>query len=532
MPADPTRRPRILVCDPIAPSGVAALAAGAEVEVRTGLPSEKVASLLPDFDGVVVRSETKVGAGALAGARRLRVIGRAGTGVDNIDVAAATERGIVVVNAPAANSVSAAEHTIALLFALARNVPQADASLKQGVWDRKRFLGVELAGKTLGLVGLGQVGAEVARRARGLGMTLLAHDPYVSEERARTLGVELLPLEDLLARADFVTLHVPLTEGTRNLLDERRLEGMKRGARLVNTARGGLVDEAALVRAVTEGRLAGAALDVFQEEPPRDPASFRHDRIVVTPHLGASTAEAQERVALDVAREVLAVLEGRPARYAVNAPFLPPESLEVLGPYVEVARKVALVAAQLCAGQLEEVAILYAGDIAAHETSVLRAGVIRGLLERVTEERVNVVNADLVARRRGLRISEERGPAPEPYHNLVCVRLRTSAGPVSVSGTLAPEGARLVSVGDFSFDVPLESGSLLLCENTDRPGRIGAVGTLLGGFDVNVSFMTVGRHAPRGQALMVLVLDEPLTPEQLRQVQAIPGISAARLVRL
>ncbi|MCI0587742.1 MAG: phosphoglycerate dehydrogenase [Planctomycetes bacterium] len=524
--------PRVLVCDPIAAPGLEALRQGAEVDVRTGLAPDALSRALAEVEGVVVRSETRIGADVLLAAPRLRVIGRAGTGVDNIDVEAATERGIVVVNAPAGNSVSAAEHTIALLFALARNVPQADASLKQGIWDRKRLQGVELAGKTLGLVGLGQVGAEVARLARALGLQVLAHDPYVSEERARVLGVEILPLDDLLARADFVTLHVPLADGTRDLLDEARLRRMKPGARLVNTARGGLVDEAALVRAVSEGRLAGAALDVFQEEPLRDPSPFRHDRIILTPHLGASTAEAQERVAVEVAREVLAVLEGRPARYAVNAPLLPAESLAVLGPYVEVARKVALVAGQLRAGQLGEVSIGYAGDIAAHDTSVLRAGVIRGLLERVTEERVNIVNADLVARRRGMRISEERGPAPEPYHNLVTVRLRSASGSVSAAGTLAPDGPRLVSVGEYSFDVPLESGSLLLCENTDRPGRIGAVGTLLGSFDVNVSFMNVGRHAPRGQALMVLVLDEALTPDQLRQVQGIPGINAARLVRL
>lgn len=523
---------KVLVCDPIAQDGIDLLAQHATVDVRLGLSPAELSTVVGDYNALVVRSETKVTAAVIAAASRLQVIGRAGVGVDNIDLAAATERGIVVVNAPTGNIISAAEHTIGLMLALARNIPQANYSLKGRRWERASFLGIELRGKTLGIVGLGQVGSEVARRARGLEMRVIACDPFVTEERARVLGVELVPLEELLRQADFVSLHTVLTPETRHLLGAREIALMKPSARLINTARGELIDEAALYRALEEGRIAGAALDVFSQEPATDNVLLKSERSIVTPHLGASTAEAQERVALDVAEQVIAVLKGQPARYAVNAPLIAPETLSALAPYLAVAQKTGSLATQLCEGRPEKTEILYAGDIANYDTTPLKAAVIRGLLEPISEEHVNIVNAAIVAQRRGLRISEHKGPSHDIYSNLVTVRISTRDGATSVSGTLAHDGPHIVEVNGFWVDIPPTDGYVLLCNNLDRPGTVGAVGTLLGQFDVNISSMNVGRTTKRGQALMVLVLDEPLTPEQIQQIRALPNIDAARQVRL
>jgi D-3-phosphoglycerate dehydrogenase len=524
---------KVLVCDPIAEDGVKALEEfGAQVDVRLGMSPEELISAIGEYDAVVVRSETKIRAEAIAAAKRLQIIGRAGIGVDNIDVDAATERGILVVNAPTGNIISAVEHTIALMLALARNIPQANASLRGGKWDRKRFMGVELRGKTLGVIGLGQVGSEVARRARGLEMQVVGYDPFVPEERARVLGVKMIPLEDLLRQSDFITVHTTLSEGTRGLIGAEQVAMMKPSARIINTARGGIIDEEVLYQAVEEGRIAGAAVDVFAQEPAVGNKLAESERIVVTPHLGASTAEAQERVAVDVAEEIIAHLKGEPVRYAVNAPLIPPETLSFLAPYTDVALKTGLLAQQLCEGQLESVQIDYVGDIGQHDVTLLKVAVIRGLLSSISEEPVNIVNADLIAQRRGLKIVEHKGPSHEIYSNLVGARLTTSAGQTTVSTTLAHDGPHVVLVNDYWVDIPPSEGYLLVCENEDRPGMIGAIGTLLGDFNVNISFMNVGRHERRGSALMVLALDEALTGEQLKKVKEVAGIFSARLVRL
>ncbi len=524
---------RVLVCDPIAEDGVAALKRfGAEVDVRTGLSADELRAAVDSYDALVVRSETKVTREVIGAASKLQVIGRAGIGVDNIDLEAATERGVVVVNAPTGNIISAAEHAIALMFALARHIPEANASLRAGRWERSRFMGLEVRGKTLGVIGLGQVGSEVARRARGLEMRVVAHDPFVPEERARVLGVDLMSLEELLRESDFVTVHTTLTEGTKKLLGEAELRAMKPTARVINTARGGIVDEAALEKALRKGWIAGVALDVFEKEPITEHPLFGLDGVVVTPHLGASTAEAQERVAVDVAEQVMAVLKGEPARYAVNAPLISPETYTVLAPYLPVAYKVGSLAVQLCEGQMGEIEIDYSGEIAQHDLTPLKAAVVGGLLAPISEEHVNVVNVDIIAQRRGLQITEKRGPSHEIYANLITVRLSTSAGETRASGTLAHDGPHIVSIDGFWVDVPPGEGYLLACENRDRPGMIGALGTLLAQFDVNISFMNVGRHEKRGTALMVLTLDEPLTAEQLAKVREIPDIFGVKLVRL
>jgi D-3-phosphoglycerate dehydrogenase / 2-oxoglutarate reductase len=524
---------RVLVSDPIAEDGVEILSRSADVDVRTGLSPSELVAVIGDYDALVVRSETKVTAAVFDAGHRLQVVGRAGVGVDNIDLDAATQHGVVVVNAPTGNTTSAAELAVALMLALARHIPAADSSLKGGQWQRSKFVGVELRGKTLGIIGLGQVGSEVARRARGFEMRLLGHDPFVPEERARALGVEMCSLEELLSGCDFITVHTTLTTGTRGLIGPDELKLVRPSVRLINTARGGIIDEEALAEALTEGRVAGAAVDVFTSEPATENPLISAPNLITTPHLGASTMEAQERVALDVAEQIGAVLRGEPAQYAVNAPMPAPETFSVIGPYIEVAALVASVATQLSSGQLSEIEVVYNGEIGLHDTSLLRAGVIRGLLRPISEENVTVVNAELVAERRGLRIVERRDPDPaEGAPNQVAVRVLTRNGATEVAGTVFHGEPRIVVIDGLRVDVSPRDRYLLLCDNEDRPGKIGAIGRMMGDFDINISSMTVGRRAVRGRALMVLGLDEAPTPEQLHRIEAIPDIYSARLVRL
>jgi D-3-phosphoglycerate dehydrogenase len=524
---------RVLVADPVAEDGIELLSRSAEVDVRTGLSPEQLAAIVGDYDALVVRSETKVTAAIFEAGHRLQVVGRAGVGVDNIDLEAATQHGVVVVNAPTGNTTSAAELAVALMLALARHIPAADASLKAGQWQRSRFVGVELRGKTLGIVGLGQVGSEVARRARAFEMRLMGHDPFVPEDRARALGVELCSLEELLATSDFLTVHTTLTSGTRGLIGPEELKLVKPTIRLINTARGGIIDEQALAAALRDGLVAGAAVDVFTEEPASTNPLIQAPNLITTPHLGASTAEAQERVAVDVAEQIVAVLRGEPAQYAVNAPMPTPETFTIIGPYIEVAAVVASVATQLSVGQLSEVEVVYDGEIALHDTALIRAGVIRGLLKPISEENVTVVNANLVAERRGLRIIERRDPNPaDEGPNQVTVRVLTRDGATEVAGTVSNGQPRLTAIDGLRVDVSPRDRFLLLCDNEDRPGRIGAVGQMMGEFDINISSMMVGRRSVRGRALMVLGLDEAPTPEQLQRIKSIPDIYSARLVRL
>ena len=525
--------PRVLVSDRLAEDGLEILRREAEVDLRLGLSPADLIEIIPDYQALVVRSETKVTLEVIDAGRELIVIGRAGVGVDNIDVEAATRRGVVVVNAPEGNTIAAAEHTIALMLALARHVPAAHASLSQGKWERSKFVGIELRGKTLGLIGLGRVGSEVARRARGLEMNVLAFDPFVSPERAQTLGIRLTEKADLLSQSDFISLHVPLTADNRNLLGEDEFKIVKPDARVINVARGGLIDEAALLRAIDNGRVAGAAVDVFDPEPPApDLPLLSHRAVIVTPHLGASTAEAQERVAVDVANQVLAVLRGEPAIYAVNLPVVAAEAFKVIAPYQQAATQAASLATQLSTGQFEGVEIEYLGELADLELTPLKASVIKGLLAPVSEENVTLVNAGIIAEQRGLRITERKGHYDGIYKDLIRVNLMTSGGRTSVSATVAHDGPHIVEINDFWVDVAPATGYLLLCENVDRPGMIGAIGTFLGSKDINISFMRVGREAVRGRALMVLGLDDELDAETLTEIGRIPNIFSARVARI
>jgi D-3-phosphoglycerate dehydrogenase len=525
---------KILVADPIAEPGLALLRAQGDIEldVRHRLTPQELVATVPHYDALIVRSETQVTAQVLEAGKRLQVVGRAGVGVDNIDLEAATRRGVAVVNAPTGNTVAAAEHTIAVLLALARNIPQADASLKRGEWRRTAFIGVEIRGKTLGIIGLGRVGSEVARRARGLEMRLLAYDPFVAPERASQLGVELAPLARVLAESDFLTLHTPLTDTTRRILGPQELALVKRGVRIVNVARGGLVDEEALLRALEQGTVGGAALDVFDHEPPGESPLVRHPHVVTTPHLGASTMEAQDQVAREVAEQVLAVLRGQPAQYTVNAPFLPPEAQALLAPYLRVAADVGRIAIQLIEGQLSSITLRLEGEIGRGDTRSLRSGALVGLLEPISEERVNLVNAGLLAEQRGLRIVEERSETAEQYANLVTAEIQASGGSARVSGTYLRGQTHIVRIGRYWLDAVLESSYLLVIDHHDSPGLIGAVGSITGHHDINISSMAVGRLEPRGRATMVVALDDPMPEEVLAKIRAIPRIYSARVVRL
>jgi len=531
MPAN--RRPRVLIADPIPEEGLAPLRAVAEVDVQTGLPPEQLIAIIGNYQALVVRSETKVTRAVIEAGTKLMVVGRAGVGVDNIDLNAATERGVIVVNAPQGNTIAAAEQTMALLFALARHLPQADASMRRGEWKRKDFVGTELRGKIMGVLGLGNVGSEVARRCVAMEMKVLGWDPFVPEERVRALGVESAELDRIYAESDFLTVHLPLTPTTDGMIGEAELAKCKDGVRLINVARGGIINEAALAAAVKSGRVAGAAIDVFTKEPaPADNPLLNDPRIITTPHLGASTVEAQERVAVDVADQIVDVFAGRPARYAVNAPRLAPETLRVVRPYMEVAESIGAIAMQLVTGKLRSIEIDYYGEIAEQDVAPLRASVIRGLMRPISDENVNIVNANLIAQSRGWKIEERLRPVHDVYVNLIDVKVETSEAEISVAGTIEHGQQRIVSISGLDVDLIPEKGSMLLaCDNEDRPGMIGRVGTLLGSSDINISSMQVGRRGRRERALMLITIDEPPSEAHIRDVEAIDGIYNVRLVR-
>lgn len=525
---------KILVSDPLHEAGAKLLKQNADVRVDTKLrlPPEELVKAIRDYDALIVRSETQVTAEVLEAAERLRVVGRAGVGVDNIDLDAATRKGIAVVNAPTGNTIAAAEHTIALLLALARNIPQSDASLKRGEWKRAQFMGVEVRNKVLGVIGLGRVGSEVARRALGLQMRVLAYDPYVTTEVASRLNVELAPINRVIAEADFLTLHTPLTAGTKGILGAEELASMKAGSRILNVARGGLVDEDALVRAVESGHLAGAALDVYSSEPPAPGPLFQNPKIITVPHLGASTVEAQASVAQEVVEQVMAVLRGQPARFTVNAPFVPAEDLQALAPYMQVATTLGRIAVQLVEGQLRSVSLQYEGELAAHNTTILKSAALIGLLQPVSADRVNLVNAALLAQQRGLRVEEEavRAQGQQPSH--LTLTVNASGGAVVLGGTVVRGEVHVVRVGDMWLDMAPDSPYLLFIDHRDRPGMIGAVGTITGQYDVNISFMEVGRREVRGRATMVLGVDDAVPQNVLDKLRAIPDITGVKLVRL
>ncbi|XP_048562534.1 D-3-phosphoglycerate dehydrogenase 3, chloroplastic-like [Triticum urartu] len=539
----PLAKPAVLVAEKLGEAGLEVLRQFADVECAYGMSPAELLAKVAQFDALIVRSGTKVTREVLeAGRGRLRVVGRAGVGIDNVDLQASTEAGCLVVNAPTANTVAAAEHGIALLACMARNVSQADAALKAGKWQRAKYVGVSLVGKTLAIMGFGKVGSEVARRAKGLGMHVIAHDPYAPVDKARAIGAELVSFEEAIAKADFISLHMPLTPATSKVFNDESFGKMKTGVRIVNVARGGVIDEDALVRALDSGKVAQAALDVFTVEPPaKDNKLVLHENVTVTPHLGASTVEAQEGVAIEIAEAVGGALRGELTATAVNAPMVPAEVMSELAPYVSLAEKLGRLAVQLVAGEsgIKGVKVVYtsARDPDDLDTRLLRAMVTKGIVEPVSSTFVNLVNADYTAKQRGLRIAEERvshdNAAAEAPLESIQVRLShvqsRFAGAISDGGDIVVVGRvkygvpHLTVVGPYEVDVSLE-GNLILCRQVDQPGMIGKVGNILGKRNVNVSFMSVGRTSRGKQAIMAIGVDEEPDKKTLEKIGAIPAV--------
>lgn len=527
---------KVLVADDVNESGLEPLkAAGFTVEKRTGLKGEELRRALDDAAGLIVRSETKVTAELLGSVESLRVIGRAGVGVDNIDVGAATKRGVVVMNAPDGNTLTTAEHTMAMLLALARRIPQGHQSLKSGKWERKSFVGVELRGKVLGIVGLGRIGRVVASRARGFEMRVVAFDPFVAPEQLREGEIELLPLAEVCAAADFLSVHAPLTPETRGIIGARELASMKNGVRIINCARGGLVDEDALHAAIVEGRVAGAALDVFEEEPPRpDQPLLSLDEVVVTPHLGASTREAQEGVAVIVAEQMRDFLLTGAVRGAVNLPSVGAQELKALQPYINLAERMGRFHAQLVDEPVREIALEYAGGLAASDAAPVTRAFLAGLLRNVSA-RVNVVNSLLIAEERGIVVKESRlSGGTKDADSSLKTRVRTSAGELTLSGALFGQGeddGRLTEIDGFRIEA-VPSGHMLVTRSSDVPGVIGRLGTCLGAHDVNISRFHLGRRERGGEAMAVIETDARLDDAVLDELRGFPEVRSARRIQL
>lgn len=499
---------KVLVSDPITPAGVELLKqAGFEVEVKTDHTKEELIAKIKNYDALIVRSQTKVGSDVIEAADNLKVIGRAGVGVDNVDVEAATKKGIIVLNAPDGNTISTAELTIAMMLALARNIPQAHASLKSGAWDRKSFTGVEISGKTLGIVGMGRIGTEVAKRMLAMNMTVLAYDPFLTTDKAESLGIKLVDLDTIITQSDFITVHTPLTPETKGLFGAKEFARMKKGVRLINCARGGIYDEAALAEAIKNGHVAGAAIDVFPEEPPTDRTLIDQPQTVVTPHLGASTKEAQENVAVDVAIEVIKVLKGESFKNAVNLPPLRPEVRTAIQPFFSLMETLGKITGQLTNTGITKLEVSYMGEISKLETTYLSTLFIKGILQASLGDEVNPVNALYLAKERGIKVIEHKLPDVTGYSNLIRVTAATGTTTHTLAGTvIGTTGDRIVEIEGYHFDI-VPSGNLVLIDHTDQPGVIGEVGTLIGQHGINIAAMQVGRKQQGGNALMVLNVD-------------------------
>jgi D-3-phosphoglycerate dehydrogenase len=524
----------VLVADGLQTVGVEYLRKeGLDVEVIPTLPEAELCLRVRDAHGLIVRSATKVTRRVLEAGRDLVVVGRAGAGVDNIDVEAATERGVIVMNTPGGNTIAVAEHTIGLLLALARNLPQAHAALKGGRWEKSRYAGVELYNKVLGVVGLGRIGSEVARRALGLSMKVIAYDPYLTRDAAERLGVDSVELDDLFHRSDFISIHAPLTKDTRNFIDAREFARMKPGVRLINCARGGVVNETALAEAIRAGGVGGAALDVFEQEPlPAGHPLLGLDSVIVTPHLAASTEEAQSTVALAIAEQVAAALVRGLVLNAVNMPSADAETLRELAPYLTLAERLGAFLAQMAEGRMAEARLTYAGELAEKPTDALKLSFLRGLLNVILEERVTDVNAPVVAKARGLRVTETTTPESDDFASLLGATLATDRGEWSVAGALFKgREPRLVRIDSYPLEA-IPQGWMLVFANLDVPGVVGRIGTLCGRHHINIAGMQLGRERRGGRAVSILNLDDPIPEAVLDEIRGMPDIVFAKLVKL
>lgn len=522
---------KVLVSDPISDFGIQQLVDAPDVTVdkKTGLSEDELIAIIGEYDALLVRSQTKVTPRIMEAATNLKVIGRAGVGVDNINLEAATQRGIIVINAPDGNTITTCEHAFAMMMALARHIPQAYLKTVNGVWDRKSFLGVELRNKVLGVVGMGRIGSEVAKRAKAFGMEIIGYDPFMTDERAEKIGVKLGSVDDIVRNADFITFHTPLTAETKHMIAKPQFEVMKRGMRLINCARGGIVDEMALVEAINEGIVAGAAFDVFESEPPAaDHPFLNNPNIIVTPHLGASTVEAQENVAIDVSEQVLHILRDQPFKNAVNMPPVAPDVLNKIQPYFQLSERIGQFASQMAKGPITEVLVNYSGELAEVDTAQLTRYVIKGVLEQHLGSDVNVVNSMHLAKVRDILITVQNTHVAKGFTNLVSVTVRTKEDERHVSGTLLNGyGARIVQIDKYPVDVAPE-GHVLLIKHDDKPGMIGNVGTLLGNNDINIASMQVGRKIVGGSAIMVLTVDRAVPKSVIEDMKQLSGINKAK----
>jgi D-3-phosphoglycerate dehydrogenase len=521
---------KILVAEPLAKQGLEILRAHHEVDEKIGLSPEDLAACIGDYDALLVRSQVKVTADIIAHATRMVVIGRAGVGVDNVDLEAATKAGIVVVNAPTGNTTSAAEQTIALMLAVARKTAAADASMRKGEWKRSSFTGVELRGRTLGIVGLGKIGMAVADRARGLEMNLIGHDPFVTADQAALHEVELVELDALLEQSDVITVHVPLNKTTKGIVHAGNVGKLKPGVMLVNVARGGVYDEAAVAQALADGKIAGAGFDVYDPEPPVDSPILTAPNVTLTPHLGALTTEAQQRVAEEACEQVVDVLAGRSARYAVNAPLLTPETARAIAPYLPLTEILGRFAAQYLRGAVNSLTVEVAGDLAECDTSHLSAAALRGILADVTSERVNLINAAFLAKSRGLTVNESKAHEAGTFASLVTLTVDGDKGKVVVAGTVANGEPRIVRIDDNWIDMA-PAPLMLVTHHQDKPGTMGRIGIMLGEADVNISSMTLARTAPRQNALMLLAVDDDVSDEIAARIKNEPAVLDVWVIR-
>ena len=525
---------KVLVCDDLSEEGLQIFRKekNISVVVKTKLPLEDLKREISDADACVVRSGTQITKEVIEAAKKLKVIGRAGVGLDNVDVETASKKGIVVINTPGGNTISAAEHTFCLLMSMARNIPRANESVKKGEWERKKFTGIELYDKTLGIAGLGRIGSEVAKRAQVFGMKVIAYDPYLRAEKAQAMGVEVVSLDELYRRADFITLHMPLTAENKHMIGEKELAVMKKSVRIINCARGGLIDESALAKAIEAGKIAGAAIDVFESEPLKDFTLAKLPQVIATPHLGASTEEAQIAVAIDVAQSIVDFFQGKGTKNAVNVPTVDPEVLEQIRPYLYLGEKLGLLLAQLVEGKIFQVDIKYLGKVAEYETTPITVSIIKGLLTTILAESVNYVNASVLAKERGIKITESKTQTTEHYANLIEVDIKTDKKGVSVAGTmLTREDTRVVMIDHFDVEV-VPDGYILLISNKDVPGIVGQIGTLLGNNHINIAGMTLGRDVPGGQARTILKIDSAVPDKVLAEIKQAKNILDAKVVKL
>lgn len=520
---------QVLISDPLSDEGVQELLDRGDIHVEknTGLSEEELIEIIPEFDALIVRSQTQVTAKVLEHAKRLKVVGRAGVGVDNIDVNAATERGIIVLNAPDGNTISTAEHTMSMIMALARNIPQAYLKLKQNVWDRKSFVGVELNGKTLGIVGLGRIGSEVAKRAKAFQMHVIAYDPFLTEEKAEKMGISYGTLDDVVKQADFITVHTPLLKETKYMISHEQFERMKDGVFIVNCARGGIIEEDALYEAIVKGKVAGAALDVFEVEPAVNHKLLEFPQVIATPHLGASTVEAQENVAIDVCKEVSNVLHDLPFKNAVNIPSLPADVMQKIQPFFPLCEQLGLMLAQLSSGVFQEISITYAGDICDLDVGPLTRNITKGILAHYLGYQVNIINAPLLAKQKEIVIREQKTSQSKGFTNSITVELTTSKETRKATGTvLNGYGTRIVKLDGYTVDI-IPEGHILYINHRDLPGVIGKMGMILGQFQINIATMQVGRKQLGGDAIMTLAIDKPLDQsliEKLKQIDEVERV--------